>query len=145
MIQRIMPVSANVDRLFMGRDSLPYMIEVELKKDFLVVVETLTRVGIPGPNDTINQVGHILRFDDKYYIAHAKQLHGLCGKTTKGLPTRAELARTVRVAKMLQAWGCLEIINPVQCDIEKGGLVVVPYDKLDQYNLKTNFDFKKDK
>lgn len=136
-------ISQNAGRLLQGEEVLPYMIEVDLKKDFLLVVETLTRIGVPGPDNKVTQTGHILRRDGKYYIAHATQLHALFNNRSRA-PERSELARTVRVAKMLEAWGCLNIVNPVQCDITKGGLVVVHFDATDQYNLVTNFDFKKD-
>jgi hypothetical protein len=88
------------------------LVEVTLgeKDDFLKVRETLTRIGVASKKDRIlYQSCHILHKQGKYYIVHFKELFALDGKPTD--ITENDLSRRNAIAKLLEDWGLVKIIN----------------------------------
>lgn len=87
-------------------------LEIELKEadDFLKVKETLTRIGIPSKIDnTLYQSAHILHKRGRFFIVHFKELFALDGKPTD--LTDSDLQRRNTIAKLLEEWGLLKILN----------------------------------
>lgn len=87
--------------------------------NFLKVKETLTRIGATAyDRDTgekiLWQSCHILHKRGKYYIVHFKQLFLLDGKESQTNITQNDLARVNRVAKLLEQWGLVELVDPQQ-------------------------------
>jgi len=94
------------------------LIEVTLneKDDFLKVRETLTRIGVASKKDrTLYQSCHILHKQGKYYIVHFKELFALDGKPTD--ITENDLSRRNAIAKLLQDWGLVSIVNVAQSEV----------------------------
>ena len=94
------------------------LIEVTLneKDDFLKVRETLTRIGVASKKDrTLYQSCHILHKQGKYYIVHFKELFALDGKPTD--ITENDLSRRNAIAKLLQEWGLVIIVNVAQSEV----------------------------
>ena len=88
------------------------LLEVRLKKedDFLKVKETLTRIGVSSRKEkTLYQSCHILHKRGKYYIVHFKELFALDGKSTDFEDN--DLGRRNTIAKLLEEWELLEIVN----------------------------------
>jgi len=97
--------------------SIVDLIEVTLneKDDFLKVRETLTRIGVASKKDrTLYQSCHILHKQGKYYIVHFKELFALDGKPTD--ITENDLSRRNAIAKLLQDWGLVTIVNVAQSE-----------------------------
>jgi hypothetical protein len=93
------------------------LVEVTLiqSDDFLKVRETLTRIGIQSKKDKIlYQSCHILHKQGKYYIVHFKELFALDGKPTD--LTDNDLSRRNAIAKLLQDWGLVKVLNPTQIE-----------------------------
>jgi hypothetical protein len=93
------------------------LVEVTLneKDDFLKVRETLTRIGVASKKDqTLYQSCHILHKKGHYYLVHFKELFALDGKPTN--LTENDLSRRNAIAKLLQDWGLLKIVNPDQVE-----------------------------
>jgi hypothetical protein len=93
------------------------LVEVTLLEpdDFLKVRETLTRIGVASKKDkTLFQSCHILHKQGKYYIVHFKELFALDGKATD--LSENDLSRRNAIAKLLQDWGLIEIINLSQIE-----------------------------
>lgn len=91
---------------------LSKMIEVELPKEdsFLIVKETLTRIGVASTkNKTLTQSCHILHKRGKYYITHFKLLFELDGKASNF--DEQDRARMNTIASLLESWGLLKIKN----------------------------------
>ena len=91
------------------------MIEIELKTHFLVVKETLTRMGVRGGDNKLIQSCHIYHKSGKYFIAHFKELFAEDGKETN--ITSVDLARRDGIAKTLEKWGHVKIISELKMDM----------------------------
>jgi Bacteriophage translational regulator len=90
-----------------------YGIEVTLNEqdDFLKVRETLTRIGVASKKEKIlYQSCHILHKQGRYAIVHFKELFALDGKPTD--LTENDLSRRNAIAKLLQDWGLVKVVNP---------------------------------
>ena len=93
------------------------LVEVTLLQadDFLKVRETLTRIGVASKKDnTLYQSCHILHKQGKYYVVHFKELFALDGKPTD--LTENDLSRRNAIAKLLQDWGLIKIVNQAQIE-----------------------------
>ena len=89
------------------------LVEVTLKEkdDFLKVRETLTRIGVASKKDkTLFQSCHILHKQGQYYLVHFKELFALDGKPSN--ITDNDIQRRNAVAKLLEEWGLITIVNP---------------------------------
>ena len=93
------------------------LVEVRLieEDDFLKVRETLTRIGVASKKDkTLYQSCHILHKQGHYYIVHFKELFALDGKPTD--ISENDLSRRNAIAKLLEDWGLIEIVNKRQIE-----------------------------
>jgi Bacteriophage translational regulator len=93
------------------QELLESFIEVTIKSndEFLVLMETLTRIGVPNKdNNELFQVCHILHKQKRYYIVHYKQLMQL-GHMQVSL-TPEDVARTRLIASKVASWGLTSII-----------------------------------
>ena len=88
------------------------MLEISFKEndDFLKIRETLTRIGVASRKDkTLYQYCHILHKRGRYYLVHFKELFALDGKESS--ITENDLGRRNAIAKLLEEWELLSIIN----------------------------------
>ena len=88
------------------------MVEVILNEpdDFLKVRETLTRIGVASRKEKkIYQSCHILHKQGRYFITHFKELFALDGKIADF--TENDIQRRNTIAKLLQEWGLIAILN----------------------------------
>lgn len=92
------------------------MLEISLKKadSFLIVMETLERIGMTSFNKesnekTIYQSCHILHKQGKYYLMHFREMYALDGKSTE-IP-ELDIMRRNGIADALKNWGIIEINN----------------------------------
>ena len=89
------------------------LVEVTLneKDDFLKVRETLTRIGVASKKDkTLFQSCHILHKRGQYYVVHFKELFALDGKPSN--ISDNDIQRRNAIAKLLEEWGLITIMNP---------------------------------
>lgn len=94
-----------MDELKMG-----VLIELEHPEDFLLVKESLTRIGVASKKtQTLYQSAHILHKRGKYYICHFKELFTLDGKTST--ITEDDISRRNLIASLLQDWGLITILS----------------------------------
>ncbi len=92
---------------------LTKFIEVKLieQDDFLKVRETLTRIGVSSRREKVlYQSCHILHKQGQYYLVHFKELFALDGKPSN--ITDNDIQRRNAVAKLLEEWGLVKILNP---------------------------------
>jgi hypothetical protein len=79
--------------------------------NFLLVKETLTRIGVASKKDnTLWQSCHILHKQGRYAIMHFKQMFLLDGKTHTDY-TENDRARTNTIANLLDDWGLVAIVD----------------------------------
>jgi hypothetical protein len=88
------------------------------KDGFLVVKETLTRIGIASKKTkTLYQSCHILHKKSKYYIVTFKELFKLDGKPAD--ITEDDIARRNTIVKLLAEWKLLEIIDKEKAEVNE--------------------------
>lgn len=91
------------------------LIEVTLETPdkFLIVRETLTRIGAPSKEgNKLWQSCHILHKRQKYYIVHFKELFKLDGKPTD--IDQDDIARRNTIANALQEWKLVTLVDPAK-------------------------------
>lgn len=94
-------------------DLLQIQVELDKPSKFLMIAETLTRIGIPKISETsqeLFQSCHILFKQGLYFIVHFKELLILDGLEVN--ITEEDLARRNTIAEMLQSWGLAKIVTP---------------------------------
>lgn len=83
------------------------------EETFLIIRETLTRMGIPSYSHdnkhALFQSCHILHKRGKYYICHFKQLLALDGRAV--VMSLDDLDRMLRVAWFLKQWNLIEYVE----------------------------------
>ena len=113
------------------------LVEITLAEpdDFLIVKETLTRIGISSKKtNTLWQSAHILHKRGKYYIVHFKELFALDGKPTD--ISEQDIGRRNTITNLLQEWGLVKIVNPERCKIP---VVPLNYLKIVKASDKVNW------
>lgn len=116
------------------------MLEIQLSDDdsFLKIRETLTRIGIANnKTKTLWQSAHILQKQGKYFIVHFKELLRLDGRHTD--MDRDDELRRNNIARLLEEWGMLKILTPVEFAEENTFRVLTHAQKSDwklQYKYK---------
>lgn len=86
-------------------------VQLKSKEDFVVIMETLKRIGVANKErNTLFQSCHILHKHDKFYIVHFKEMYALDGKECT--MSYGDLARRNLIAKLLENWNLLKIVNP---------------------------------
>ena len=88
----------------------PLEILLEDPENFLKIKETLSRIGVASKKDnTLYQSCHILHKQGRYFITHFKELFALDGKVADF--SANDLERRNTIAKLLQEWGLIKIVN----------------------------------
>lgn len=119
------------------------LLEVLLKEedDFLKVRETLTRIGVASRKEKkLYQSCHILHKKGKYYIVHFKELFALDGKSTDFDDN--DLGRRNTIAKLLEEWGLLKIVNEEQSEnpiAPLSQIKILSYNERDDWELVTKY------
>lgn len=119
------------------------LIEVELLREdnFLLVKETLTRIGIMSKKDKkLYQSCHILHKRGKYYIVHFKELFMLDGKESSF--SEDDRGRRNKIAQLLEQWELVKIVNRNKTEeplapISK--IKILPFSEKDNWELCSKY------
>ena len=120
------------------------MLEISFKEndDFLKIRETLTRIGVASRKDrTLYQSCHILHKRGRYYLVHFKELFALDGKESS--ITENDLGRRNAIAKLLEEWELLSIINVSKAQeplAPMSQIKVLPHKEKDEWNLIAKYN-----
>ena len=99
----------------MGVENFGIKIELNEPEKFLLVKETLTRIGVPSNRTkTLYQSAHILHKKGAYFICHFKEMFKLDGKPSN--IGEEDYGRRNLIAKLLQDWGLVTIEKPIPAD-----------------------------
>lgn len=93
-------------------DLIQTFIEIEpvTTDEFLKIKETLSRVGIANRKEKkLSSSCLLLHKKGKYYIVHFLELYGLDSEQTE--MTLDDYARRNHIAKLLESWNLIKIIN----------------------------------
>ena len=122
------------------------MLEItfELPDNFLKVKETLTRIGVASKKEKkLYQSCHILHKQGKYFIVHYKELFSLDGKySTLSVD---DIKRRNTIAKLLQEWGLLEILDPSKhyAQVNLSAIKIIPYKEKHEWELVEKYHIGK--
>lgn len=123
----------------MDNISVEDLLEVKLVKedDFLKIKETLTRIGVSSKTENkLWQSCHILHKKGKYYIVHFKELFLLDGLSSS--IDENDIARRNTIAKLLEEWGLLEIVDQKKVDAAIAGInqiKIIPFKEKQNWEL----------
>jgi len=112
--------------------------------DFLVIKETLTRIGVASKKDnTLFQSCHILHKQGRYFIVHFKELFALDGKESN--ITSNDVERRNTVAGLLQDWGLLKIVSAAKAEpkVSLSQIKVVAYKEKNEWELVPKYNIGK--
>lgn len=117
---------------------LARMVEIEpLNNDqFLIVKETLTRIGVPSRDSkTLTQSCHVLHKRGRYYIAHFKTLFALDGKPSNF--DERDAARQNTIATLLETWGLVKIKSGQRLEefVPTSSIKIVHSSEREEWNL----------
>ena len=128
-------------------------VKVELKKpdDFLLVKESLTRIGIANNAAmTLTQTAHILHKRGEYFICHFKEMFYLDGKPSTLSPE--DLTRRNLIVKLLCDWNLIVADTKSLEFASMSSIKIVPYKEkslwklIPKYSIGVkNFNFQKGK
>jgi hypothetical protein len=91
-------------------DILDTLVEVKLKNDnFLVVKETLSRIGVANKDKKLFQSCYILQKRGKYYIVHFKELFLLDGKSSTY--SDEDKGRRNTIVGLLRDWNLVDVVD----------------------------------
>ena len=120
------------------------MLEISFKEndDFLKIRATLTRIGVASRKEqTLYQSCHILHKRGKYYLVHFKELFALDGKESS--ITENDLARRNAIAKLLEEWDLLSILDEEQASTPlapMSQIKVLPHKEKSEWDLVAKYN-----
>jgi len=126
---------------------LTKFVEVSLQQqdDFLKVRETLTRIGVSSRKEKVlYQSCHILHKQGRYYIVHFKELFALDGKPSN--LTENDIQRRNAIAKLLEEWGLIKILNPtllIDNIAPLHQIKIIAFKEKDEWQLITKYNIGK--
>jgi hypothetical protein len=125
-------------------------VEVKLNKpdNFLKVMETLTRIGIPGHKEdagkTLFQSCHILHKNnpERFYIVHFKEMFMLDGKPANF--TLSDRVRRNRIIKLLEDFDLITPVKPItpeELEYKTGvlNIKVLRHSEKDEWHLEQKY------
>jgi len=123
---------------------LPSTTEDGRRADFLKIMETLTRVGIPSRNENkLYQSAHILHKQGKYYIVHFKEMFLLDGREAS--LSEEDLVRRNIIASRLEEWDLVSVVNKKQIDNEgkTAYIKILPFKEKANWELISKYNIGK--
>ena len=123
-------------------DYQPLEILLDDPENFLKIKETLSRIGVASKKDkTLYQSCHILHKQGRYFITHFKELFALDGKEADLMEN--DLERRNTIAKLLQDWGLLRILNPTESFAPLSQIKIISYKERGEWNLVPKYNIGK--
>jgi hypothetical protein len=111
------------------------------EEDFMVVRETLSRIGVsPKGKKILYQSCHLIHKNGVYVLAHFKELFAL-----DGLPSNVseeDIKRRNAIAQLLEDWELLEIIDKdkIKDRLPINALKIIRYSEKDDWELIPKFN-----
>lgn len=110
-------------------------------EDFMVVRETLTRMGVsPKGKNILYQSCHLVHKDGVYVVAHFKELFAL-----DGLPSNVsaeDIQRRNAIVKLLEDWDLLEVVDKekIKDQMPLTGMKIIKYGEKVNWELIPKFN-----
>lgn len=118
------------------------MLEITLADPdkFLIVMETLTRIGIASrEGNKLYQSCHILHKQGRYFLVHFKELFLLDGKPST--LDEADVKRRNTIAVLLQDWGLVDLVHmpPPEERVDLSTIKIVKHREKSDWELTTKY------
>lgn len=118
------------------------MLEITLDDPdkFLIVMETLTRIGIAARgSNKLYQSCHILHKQGRYFLVHFKELFLLDGKPSTMDETDIKRRNTIGV--LLQDWGLVDLatVPPVEERVDLSTIKIVKHKEKRDWELVSKY------
>lgn len=123
---------------------LQQMIEVRLTRpdSFLIIKETLTRMGIPSTNgNKLFQSCHIFHKKGKFYIVHFKEMLAMDGLNVT--MSNEDVARRNAITVQLQEWRLLTIVDGDKISHGEIDLFILPHEDKKNWLLVPKYSMGK--
>lgn len=141
--------SPEVNNAFVIYNRIPVKIGIEIEEldtdSFLKLTETLRRIGkMSKDKKTVYQELHCLYKNDRYYIAHWKELPILDGKKIRNLYINDIVTRN-HIIRLLEKWGIIKVKDREELsktEVNHSSVVFLQYKNKDNYELKAKWEFK---
>lgn len=110
-------------------------------EDFMVVRETLSRIGVsPKGKNVLYQSCHLIHKNEVYIIAHFKELFAL-----DGLPSNIseeDIKRRNAIIKLLEEWELLEVVDKTKIKdaMPISGLKIIKHGEKKDWELIAKFN-----
>lgn len=120
---------------------IKFGVKIRLLKDFAVIKETLTRMGIVNKRKKeITPTCYLLQHSGNYYICHFKELLAAFDDIPDELCEK-DKDRRDSICTMLENWGLIECIDRVYQEELKENIAIVLYNDKRKYNYRVNDKF----
>jgi len=115
-------------------------VKVELKADFSIVRETLSRCGIVNKQKkVITPTCYLFRENDEYFVCHFKELLSMFDEDPDILDEK-DTCRRNSICTLLENWGLIDIIdNGVYQEGIQEKIFVLPFKEKNQYEWNHKF------
>jgi len=115
-------------------------LEIKLLKDDKVIIESLTRIGIPNRNKGILYPScYLYQKDGKTFLCHFKQMFSLIREDAYNNITDEDINRRNAIAFCLKKWGLIDVaeeaIQPHNITI-----FVLPYGEKSKWEITHKFN-----
>jgi hypothetical protein len=110
-------------------------------EDFMVVRETLSRIGVsPKGKNVLYQSCHLIHKDKVYIIAHFKELFALDGLPSN--TTEEDLKRRNTIVKLLEDWELLEVVDKdkIKDQMPINGIKIIKHTERNNWELVPKFN-----
>jgi len=131
-------MSVNSDKIFNNVGVHVTLLDPE---DFMVVRETLSRIGVsPKGKKILYQSCHLIHKNDVYIVAHFKELFAL-----DNLPSNVseeDIKRRNAIVHLLEEWELLEVVDKekIANKMPISGLKIIKYNERDDWELIPKFN-----
>jgi len=106
-------------KLAIKETDLLNLVKVDLIENARVIKETLSRMGTGNSKTkTIFQICHLIKIKQQWYLIHYKETYLLRGKSV--FWREEDIIRRNEIAKFLEKWSLLKIINKDEIDFSHG-------------------------
>lgn len=117
-------------------------ISLEKRSDFLVVKETLTRMGVPdAKNKVLWQSCHILHKQNRYVIIHFRELNALDGKVVT--IEEDDIGRRNKIVALLAEWNLVKVLEPekIEDQIPINQMKILSFKEKSEWTLEARYKF----
>lgn len=111
------------------------------EEDFMVVRETLSRIGVSPKNKKIlYQSCHLIHKDNVYIVAHFKELFSLDGLPSN--TTEEDLQRRNAIIQLLEDWELLEVVDKekIKDRMPINGIKIIKHTEKENWELIPKFN-----